>query len=54
MHDAVMAEFGGSFVDVGVEAEAARGDIVSLDPDMSSGTTGDEIELEEFQSRLQC
>ena len=37
MHEAVMAEFGGSPVDDSVEAEAA----------------GDEIELEEVQSRQQ-
>ena len=54
MHDAVIAEFGGSLVDESVEAKAARDDIVNLDPDMSSGTTGDEIELEGFQSQPQC
>ena len=43
-----MGEFGGSLVDECVEAEA-MGD-VTPDPDMSSGTTGDVIELEEFQS----
>ena len=37
MHDAVMAEFGGSLVDGNAEAEAV----------------GDEIELEEFQARPQ-
>ena len=37
MHDAVIAEFGGSLVDESVEAEA----------------TGDVIELEEFQSQPQ-
>ena len=51
MHDEVMAEFGGSLVDEHVEAEAA-GD-VTPDPDMSSGTIGDMIELEEFQSQPQ-
>ena len=51
MHDAVMSEFGGSLVDKCVEAETA-GD-VTLDPDMSSGMTGDVIELEEFQSQPQ-
>ena len=50
MHDAVMAEFGGSLVDESVEAEAVGGGVVTLDPDISSGTTGDEIELEAFQS----
>ena len=47
MHNAVMAEFGGSLVDESVEAEAARDDIVTPDPDMSSGTTGDVMKLEE-------
>ena len=51
MHDTVMAEFGGSLVDESVEAEAAADDIVTPDPDMSSGMT-EGIELEEFQSRL--
>ena len=54
MHDAVMAEFGGSLVDENVEAEAAGDDIVTLDPDMSSGTMVDGIELEEAQPRRQC
>ena len=54
MHDAVMAEFGGSVVDENVEAEAAGDDIVTLDPDMSSGTMVDGIELEEAQPRRQC
>ena len=52
MHDVVMGEFGSSLVDEHVEAEA-MGD-VTPDPDMSSGTTGDVIELEEFQSQPQC
>ena len=52
MHDVVMAEFGGSLVDECVEAEA-MGD-VTPDPDISSGTTGDVMELEEFQSQPQC
>ena len=47
MHNAVMAEFGGSLVGKSVEAEAAADEIVSV-PDMLSGTAGDEIELEEF------
>ena len=49
-----MAEFGGSLVDESVEAEAA-GDVINmtLDLDMSSGTTVDEIELEEAQHRRQ-
>ena len=52
MHDTVMAEFGVSLVDDSVETEAARDEIVTRAPDMSSGTTRDasEIELEEFQS----
>ena len=52
IHDAVMAEFGGSLVDESVEAEAA-GDVIdmTLDPYMSSGTTVDEIEMEEAQHR---
>ena len=51
MHDEVMAEFGGSLVDEGVEAEAAGDEIVTLAPDMlsSSGTTGDESELDQGQ-----
>ena len=53
MHDAVMAEFGGSFVDDSVEAGAARDDIVTPDPDMSTEMTVDEIESEVFQSRSQ-
>ena len=48
MHDAVMAEFGGSLVDERVEAETA-GNATN----MSSGTTGDAIELEEFWSQPQ-
>ena len=40
----VMAEFGGSLVDDSVEVEAARDDIVAPDHNMSSGTTGNEIE----------
>ena len=44
-----MAEFGGSLVDEGVEAEAAGDEIVTLAPDMSSGTTGDESELDQAQ-----
>ena len=50
VHNAAMAEFGGSFADESVEAEAAEDDIVTLHPDMSSGMTGDEIELGNFQS----
>ena len=46
----VTAEFGGSLVDDSVAAEAAGDEIVTPGPDMSSGTMGDEIELEEFQS----
>ena len=53
MHDVVMAEFGGSLVGECVEAEAVGDEIVTLDLDMSSGTTGDAIELEEFQSQPQ-
>ena len=53
IHDAVMAEFGGSLVVDSVEAEAAGDDIVTPDPDMPSGMTEDGIELEEFQSRRQ-
>ena len=53
MHDAVMAEFGGSLVDDNVEAEAAGDDVVAPDPDISSGTTGNEVRLEEVQSRRQ-
>ena len=49
MHNAIMAEFGGSLVDECVEAKATRD--VTLGLDMSSGTTGDVIELEEFQSQ---
>ena len=51
MHNAVIAEFGGSLVDDNVEAEAA-GDVTPA-PDVSSGTTGEVIELDEFQSRPQ-
>ena len=51
MHNAIMAEFGGSLVDEHVEAETAGN--VTLDPDMSSETTGDVIELEEFLSQPQ-
>ena len=36
-----------------VEAEGATDDIMTPDPDMSSGTTGDMIELEQFQSQPQ-
>ena len=49
MHDAVMGEFGGSLVDESVKAEAVGDDIVTPDPDMSSGTTAYEIELKEGQ-----
>ena len=50
MHDAVMAEFGGSLVvDGNVEAEAS---MEEEDSDMS-GTTGNEIELKETQPRRQ-
>ena len=48
-----MADFGGSLVNDSVEAEAVANEIVTLDPDMSSGTTGDALELEEFQSQPQ-
>ena len=50
-----MAELGGSLMDESVEAEAARDDIVTPDPDVSSGTTrtDDGIEQDEFQSRSQ-
>ena len=48
-----MAEFGGSLVDESVEAEAMTDEIVTPDPDMSSETTGDEVEVEAFQSRRQ-
>ena len=51
MHDAVMAEFGVSLVNESVEAEAVANEIVTPDPDMSSGTAGDEPEA--FQSRRQ-
>ena len=54
MHDAVMAEFGGSLVDDSVEAEAVADDIVTPGPDMLSGMMGDEIELEGFESWRQC
>ena len=55
MHDAVMAEFGGSLVDDSVaKAEAAADDIVTPGPDMVSGITRDEIELKEFESWRQC
>ena len=48
-----MAEFGGSLVDDSIEAEAARDDVMTSDPDMSAGTTGDGIELEEVQPQPQ-
>ena len=48
-----MPEFEGSLVDERGEAEAVRDDIVAPDPDISPGTTRDEIELEEFPSRRQ-
>ena len=51
MHHAVMAEFGDSLVDERIEAEAAGEMIVAPYPDTSSGTTGDEIELEEALSQ---
>ena len=53
MHDAVMAEFGGSLVAERVEAEASADEMVTLDPDMSLGMMGNVIELEEFQSQPQ-
>ena len=53
MHDAIMAEFSGSLVDERAEAETPGDGIVTPYPDMSSGTTGDEIELEEAQPRPQ-
>ena len=46
MHDAIMAEFGGSLSDDSVEAEAVGDEIVTANPD------GDGIELEAFQSQL--
>ena len=46
----VMEEFGGSLVDKSVEAEAVGDVIVTLDPGMLSGMTGEAIELGEFQS----
>ena len=51
MHDAVMAEFGGSLVDERVEAEASADEMVTPDLDMSSGMMGNVVELEEFQSQ---
>ena len=53
MHDVVTAESGGSLADESVEAEAAGGEIVTLDPNVSSGMMGNDIELEEFQPRPQ-
>ena len=50
MHDAVMAEFGGSLVDDSVDAETTGDEVLTPDPDMLSGTTEDEIKLEEVQS----
>ena len=50
VHDAIMEEFGGSLGDDSVEAEATRDEIVTPDPDISSGTTEDDIELEEVLS----
>ena len=44
-----MAEFGRSLVDERVEAEAARDGVLTPDPDKPLGTTGEAIELEEFQ-----
>lgn len=38
------AVFGGSLVDDNVKAEAVGEDIMTSDPDMSSRTTGDEID----------
>ena len=49
IHDAIMAEFGGSLADEHVNAEAAGCVIVPLDPDMPTRMTGDEIELAEAQ-----
>ena len=49
----VTAESGGSLADESVEAEAVGGEIVTPDPNVSSGMMGDEIELEEFQPRSQ-
>ena len=49
MRDAVTAESGGSPVDRNAEAEAVGDGIVTPDPDMSSGTAGNEIELAETQ-----
>ena len=53
MHDAVMAEFGGSLVDDSVDVEAGEDEIVAPDHNVLSGTTGNEIEAEAFQSRRQ-
>ena len=50
MHDAIMAEFGGSLVEDSVDAEATGDEVLTPDPDMLSGTTGNEIKLEEVQS----
>ena len=43
MHNAVVAEFGGSLVNDSFEAEAAVDEIVTPDHDMSLGTTEHEI-----------
>lgn len=53
MHDAVMEEFGDDWH--AAEETVGAGVTRDVAPDlyMSSGTTGDEIELEEAQSRPQ-
>ena len=48
MHDAVMAEFGGSLVDGNAEASKEE-----VDPGVPEGVTEDGIELEEFQPQTQ-
>ena len=47
MHDAVMAEFGGSLADDNVEVEPVGDKVVASDPGMSLAATGNEITLEE-------
>ena len=49
MHNAVMAEFGGSLVDESIEAEGSR---EGVEPDVPAEMTRDGIELEELQSQL--
>ena len=50
MHNAVMGEFGGSLVDDNVVAASEAAGGVTPAPYVSSGTTQEVIELEEFQS----